>query len=62
MLYKNTLGVKKQGQVESTSYFYFLHVTKGLISGKGKVLLRFIHFVDAVIYNPVQMNSKNICT
>ena len=28
ILYKNTLGVKKRGQVESTSYFYVLHVTK----------------------------------
>ena len=27
-LYKNTLGVKKRGQVGSTSYFYFLHATK----------------------------------
>ena len=28
VLYKNTLGEKKHGQVGSTSYFYFLHVTK----------------------------------
>ena len=61
MLCKNTLGVKKQGQVGSTSYFYFLHVTKDVISGRGQGLLRFIHFVDAAIYNHVQTNQNNAC-
>ena len=62
MLYKNTLDVKKRGQVGSTCYFYFLHATKDVISDRGQGLLRSNHFVDAAIYNHVQTNSNNACS
>ena len=59
MLYKNNLGVKKQG---STNYFYiFCMRLKDVISGRGQGLLRFNHFVDATIYNHVQTNRINAC-
>ena len=40
----------------------FLHVTKGVISGRGQGLLRFNHFVDVAIYNHAQTNGANACS
>ena len=52
---------KSEAKSEAPVNSIFCMQLKDVISGRGKGLLRFNHFVCAAIYNHVQTNRNNAC-